>query len=141
MDSCTGNCSKEIAKMIDITPAILTFMGMYELFPNIRPAIFLEYCTGIRLSPSATSTTKAIISAKPIIMATICIMPISRLSPPKSRNKPCTAIGKPAKMFAKIRKEAPLPIPRSVRSSASHIIKIVPLTIAAVAVMYVSILG
>ena len=73
----TGS-SKEIAKMMEITPEVFTFNGILEVCPPtiFLPCIFLAYCTGILRTPSfkmITSTTMAIIIAKMITTARIAV--------------------------------------------------------------------
>ena len=50
----TGNCINEDAKIIGITPAVLTLIGICVDCPPyvFLPAIFCEYCTAIFLCPS-----------------------------------------------------------------------------------------
>lgn len=62
--SMIGNCIMDDAKIIGITPAVLTFSGILLCCPptSFLPCIFLEYCTGICLSASdktITNTTTA----------------------------------------------------------------------------------
>ena len=56
----TGS-SKEIAKMMEITPEVFTLIGMFVLLPLacFLPTILEEYCTGSLLSPVFTQTMKA----------------------------------------------------------------------------------
>ena len=61
-----GKLSREIAKMIGITPTRLTRTGICVLWPPycLRHCILLAYWIGIRLSPRDSRTTKAITRTK-----------------------------------------------------------------------------
>ena len=56
--SC-GKYSTETAKMMGITPAWLTFSGMYVLCPPYMrlPTTRFAYCTGMRRCPCSMNTT------------------------------------------------------------------------------------
>ena len=107
--------------MTGMTPAWFTLSGMYvELPPNIlRPTIRRAYCTGIRRWACSMKMTAAMISR-----------PITTTMP--KTHQPfafCTAHsedGKPATTWVKISSDMPLPMPRSVMSSPSHMMTAVP---------------
>src|SRR5215471_19484829 len=111
------------AKMTGITPAWLTFIGMYvEVPPYIRrPTIRLAYCTGMRrcacsmnTMPVKTTTTTATDSTEvngPLVWKMVNISP-----------------GMTAMTCVKIRIDMPLPTPRSVISSPIHMMTAVPAT-------------
>src|ERR671919_1218166 len=60
-----GKYRTELAKMIGITPAWLTFNGIYVLPPDVirRPTTRLAYCTGIRRWPYSMNTTARMINS------------------------------------------------------------------------------
>ena len=117
--------------MIDITPAIFTLIGINEVCPPtiilLPPASLFEYCTGMRLSPSDTKTTKTITTNKIARITTILTQPIAL--PEAAVIRLLTPVPKPERILAKMMNDAPLPIPISVNFSPNHIIKIVPETI------------
>ena len=57
-----GNMISDCAKMIGITPAMLTLSGMWLACPPYtrRPTTRLAYCTGMRRWPWVTKMTAAI---------------------------------------------------------------------------------
>ena len=110
--------------MTGMTPAWLTLSGMYvEEPPNIlRPTIRRAYCTGIRRCACSMKTTAAT-TTRPMT-----------ITPPKTHGPlafwtPHRAAGKVATTWVKIRIDMPLPMPRSVISSPSHMITAVPAVI------------
>ncbi len=58
---CAGKSRMLTAKMIGITPAIVTLSGRYWVWPWYmrRPRTRLAYCTGMRRWPSLMNTTAA----------------------------------------------------------------------------------
>ena len=116
-----GSISMEEAKMMGITPAMLTFSGMYVLVPPMvrRPTMRLAYCTGMRRCDCSTKTTQ--------VMTTSPIAHTPRKMPqPRVRRISPSADGKVAAMDVKISRDMPLPTPRSVMRSPSHMITVVP---------------
>ncbi len=87
-----------------------------------RPIIRLAYCTGIRRWACSTKTTRAT-STRPAAITTV-----KRVQPR------CSLIchseeGKPDAIEVKISSDMPLPMPRSVISSPSHMMTPVPAVI------------
>ena len=110
-----------------MTPPVLTCSGMCVLEPPYirRPTTRLAYCTVTRRWPRSTKT----------------IAPITHdhqheqeQQPEQARSARCasarastsTAAGKPTTMPAKMMSDMPLPMPRSVICSPSHMMKAVP---------------
>ena len=88
--------------------------------PDIRrPTTRLAYCTGIRRWPSCTNTMAAMIARprKGIITLNTWSGLVHQAEIP---------LGSPATMLAKIISEMPLPIPRWVMSSPSHMSRTQP---------------
>ena len=120
----TGNCISDDAKIIGITPPVLTLRGILVEPPptSLFPATFCEYCTGILLSASwrtTTRTTRAIIIAI-IIAATV--MPFARVC--EATNcvySVAKSAGIPEMILIKSTIEIPLPTPFSVILSPIHI--------------------
>ena len=108
------------AKMTGITPAMLTLSGMNVLVPPImrRPTTRLAYCTGTRRSPVVMKITPTTTASAMIVMATIetGLMELSFTRPEGRRET----------MLMKIRIDMPLPMPRAVISSPSHITAVAP---------------
>ena len=95
--------------------------------PNIRrPTIRLAYCTGIRRCDNSTKMTPAITSRPNAITSRKTIQP---WEPGRATFKLHSALGKVAAIWVKIRTDMPLPTPRSVMSSPSHMITPVPAVI------------
>ena len=112
------------AKITGMMPAWLTLSGMYvEEPPNIwRPTMRLAYCTGMRrwacsmkMTP-ATTTRPTIVTMRNVVQPFCCLMSHS-------------APGNVATTWVKMRIDMPLPMPRSVMSSPSHMMTAVPETI------------
>ncbi len=107
--------------MTGMTPAWFTLSGMYvELPPNIlRPTIRRAYWTGIRRWACSMKMTAATMTR-----------PITRTMPkvhqPLSWPTAHMVAGKVAMTWVKIMIDMPLPTPRSVMSSPSHMITAVP---------------
>ena len=128
LSSC-GRYSSDDAKMTGMTPAWLTFSGMYvEVPPYIRrPIMRLAYCTGIRRWACSTNTTPTMISRPAISTATNVVAPrLCRIWLPWA--------GSEAAIEVKISTDMPLPMPRSVISSPSHMITAVPAVIVTTSV-------
>ena len=109
--------------MTGMTPAWLTLSGMYvEVPPNIlRPTIRRAYCTGIRRCACSMKMTAAMIDEAD--QRRRC----RRRPPALARFLTAhRAAGKVATTWVKIRIDMPLPMPRSVISSPSHMITAVP---------------
>ena len=110
------------AKMIGMTPAMVTFSGRYCVWPWYmrRPRTRLAYWTGIRRWPSLMKTTAATTT-----MATITNgIRRANASGPLMIGPICC--GMLPTMPAKMMKLMPLPSPRSLISSPSHISRMVP---------------
>ena len=83
-----GNSMIDEAKMTGMTPAVLTFSGMWLDCPPIvrRPTTFREYCTGMERSESfrrTTSTTRAMMMAMMMIPASTpraTVRPLTKFS-------------------------------------------------------------
>ncbi len=110
--------------MTGMTPAWLTLSGMYvEEPPNIlRPTIRRAYCTGIRRWACSMKMTAAM-----MIRPTATTM--LNVSQPLVWRTAHSEAGKVATTWVKISSDMPLPMPRSVISSPSHMITAVPAVI------------
>ena len=115
--------------MTGITPPEFTFSGRWLDWPPImrRPTMRRALWMGMRRSLRSTKTMNA----------TTAIMPATSSSTTRMVNEPqasvwtfCTSSatprGRPATMPAKISRLMPLPMPRSVICSPSHMMKAVP---------------
>src|SRR2546422_3381856 len=118
-----GNASSELAKIGGITPPELTRSGKYEDCPPMtrRPTTRLAYCTGMRRCAPSTYTMKATTA---IIRTTRKIRAMG-VKGPQARvlafsYKSCTARGRPTTMPVKMMSDIPLPMPRSLICSPSH---------------------
>ena len=130
-----GSSSSEEAKIGGMTPAELSFSGRCEESPwNIRlPTCRFGYWISRRRWARSMNTMAA---------TTNSISASSRSSRPTdsepvraSSNRPTSAAGKPATMPAKMMSEMPLPTPRCVICSPSHIRNSVPPTSVMTVVM------
>ncbi len=119
---CAGNSRMLMAKMIGITPAIVTFRGRYCVWPWYmrRPRTRLAYWTGIRRWPSLMKTTPAMTMIPMMMNGTIRSRPSGPLTTPPAW------CGMRPTMPAKMMKLMPLPRPRSLMSSPSHMSRMVP---------------
>ena len=120
--SVPGMMIRAWAKMIGMTPAELIRIGMNDLVPSRtrpRPTTFRGICTGILRAAIVSATTAAVIA----ISTTTSSASLNRLIPPACQSSMVlnTAAGKPCRIEKKIRSDMPLPIPRSVICSPSHI--------------------
>ena len=108
--------------MTGMMPAWFTLSGMYvEVPPNIlRPTIRLAYCTGIRRCACSMKMTAAMMTRPITITMPKTHQPFASSGPAHS------GAGKVATIWVKIRIDMPLPMPRSVISSPSHMITAVP---------------
>jgi hypothetical protein len=109
-----------------MTLAVFTLSGKCEVIPPyiFRPTTRLAYCTGMRRCPRST---KMIAPTRTTASTSNEIATRAPISPSRTNVKVVeTAEGKPATIPAKIINDMPLPIPRSVICSPSHIIKAVP---------------
>ena len=127
--SICGNARIEDAKITGITPPAFTRSGRCVDCPPItfRPTTRLAYWTGIRRSLRSTNTmnaTTAIISTSNIRMAGAVNTPQALVCTFWYRS--ITPRGKPTTMPAKISNDMPLPMPRSVICSPSHMMKALP---------------
>ncbi len=110
------------AKITGMTPAMLTLSGMKVLCPPIirRPTTRLAYCTGMRRSPvviqMTATTTASAMTMKSTIDTTLCVS--SFWVPDGMRDT----------MLMKIMIDMPLPMPRAVMSSPSHMTATAPAT-------------
>ena len=122
--------------MTGMTPAWLTFSGMYvDVPPYIRrPIIRLAYWTGIRRCACSMKTTKKMTSRTSAITRENLPQPLLILICQPS-------LGSRAMIEVKIRTDMPLPTPRSVISSPSHMTTPVPAVIVMTSVVSVSQLG
>ena len=114
--------SSDEAKMTGMTPAWFTLSGMYVEVPPyiLRPTIRLAYCTGIRrwaCSMKATKATMATPDQEHHAEHEAC---------PWSGRSCSISPGMTAMTWVKIISDMPLPTPRSVISSPSHMMTAVP---------------
>ena len=86
-----------------------------------RPTMRLAYCTGMRRCDCSTNTTSAMTSTT-IAMTTMNF----EGAVVATRDRPDGAVGKLAAIDVKMSSDMPLPTPRSVMSSPSHMIRPVP---------------
>ena len=115
------------AKMIGITPAALTFNGIYWRAPPycLLPTILFAYCTGTLRVPCTKRTAPRITANK----STISITSITK--PPcademRPMNSSMNAPGRRAMIPIRMINDIPLPTPLSVMRSPSHMINILP---------------
>ena len=111
-----------MAKMIGMTPAMVTLSGRYWVWPWYmrRPRTRLAYWTGIRRWPSLTHTTPAMTRMAMMMNGTI------RAQPSGPEMTGAAWCGMRPTIPAKMMKLMPLPMPRSLISSPSHISRMVP---------------
>src|SRR6266536_310668 len=131
-----GRYSSEDAKITGMTPAWLTFSGMYvEVPPYIRrPTMRLAYCTGTRRCACSMKTTAVITMIPRAMMNEKTHQPLPSLTlHPSAGNR--------AAIEVKIRTDMPLPTPRSVIISPSHMITPVPAVIVSTSTETVSHIG
>ena len=119
----------ELAKMMGITPPEFTFNGKWLDWPPImrRPTMRRALWMGMRRSLRSTKTMKATTAAMP---ATSSSTTRKVIGPQASVwtfwTRSTTPRGRPATMPAKISRLMPLPMPRSVICSPSHMMNAVP---------------
>ncbi len=125
----------ELAKIGGITPATFSFNGRCELSPpNIWLPIWrFGYWIKMRRCERSTKTMKPMTMTDMTSRKTIKIADKAPVRP--SSRVPAKADGKFATIPAKMISEIPLPTPRAVICSPSHIRKIVPPTSVITAVM------
>ena len=121
-----GNMMIDDAKMGGMTPDVLILSGRCVVCPPyiFLPTIRFAYCTGMRRCPVSMNTmtpTTATMKTARKITARIPISPVDT-----SRKVLITPSGPRQTMPAKMMSEMPLPIPRSVICSPSHMMKAVP---------------
>ena len=119
----------ELAKIIGITPPEFTFKGRWLDWPPImrRPTMRRALWMGMRRSLRSTKTMKATTAAMPATSNSTMRKVIAPQAPVWTfwMRSP-TPRGRPATMPAKISRLMPLPMPRSVICSPSHMMKAVP---------------
>jgi hypothetical protein len=121
-----GNMMIDDAKIGGITPELLILSGKWVLCPPYmrRPTTRLAYWTGIRRCPCSTKMmipTTATMSTSSVITRKMPISPVDN-----SWKVWPMATGIRQTMPEKMMSEIPLPIPRSVICSPSHMMKAVP---------------
>ena len=117
--------------MIGITPAEFTRMGIKLFWPSRirpRPTTLRGICTGIFRDAIVIATTPPHTPMTTATSATMAKIPISPTI--KASNVRATAAGNVSMMEKKISRLMPLPIPRSVICSPSHITKTAPVVSA-----------
>ena len=125
--SVWGSDSSDDAKITGMTPPALTFSGRCVDCPPIirRPTTRRAYWTGILRSPRSTKTMNptTTIIATTITTATMTFhWPVTKTFSYTF----WTAPGRPTTMPAKMIRDMPLPMPRSVICSPSHMMNAVP---------------
>ena len=115
--------------MTGITPPEFTRSGRWVDWPpmTLRPTTRLAYCTGIRRSLRSTKTMKATTA----IITTTSSRIAGTVNAPQAwvrtlSYRSATARGRPTTMPAKISSDMPLPTPRSVICSPSHMMNTLP---------------
>ena len=115
------------AKMIGITPAVMSRIGMKVFWPWVirpRPITFLGIWTGIRRAAMVMPTTAAVTAIRITMNSTI----LGKVRAPDFQN--WTAFTIPGHNRSRIEKVMsrliPLPMPRSVICSPSHMTKMAP---------------
>jgi hypothetical protein len=126
--SVAGSSSSDEAKIGGITPAVFSLSGRCDVSPwNIRlPTWRLGYWISSCRCARSTNTMKAMTAIATMMMAMIRPVPSAPVRP--SSSVPATALGRAATMPAKMISEMPLPMPRAVICSPSHIRNMVPPT-------------
>ena len=121
-----GNAMIEEAKITGMTPLVFTRRGRWVGWPPYmrRPTTRLAYWTVMRRWPRSTNTMAA-------TTATIIATRRRAASRPSSPRRIISTVliiprGKPTTMPAKMSRLIPLPIPRSVICSPSHMMNAVP---------------
>ena len=115
------------AKMIGITPAVMSRIGMKVFCPSRirpRPITLRGIWMGIRRAAIVIATTAAI---TPTRMARNATAPSAVTTPVCTNWSSCSAPGQSRSRMEKVMSRLiPLPMPRSVICSPSHITKIAP---------------
>ena len=115
------------AKMIGITPAVLTFKGIYWRAPPycLLPTTRLAYCTGILRVPCTKSIDAAITRSRNTISARNMTRPpeVVAVRITNSCTRDC---GRRAIIPTKMINDIPFPMPLSVIRSPNHMINILP---------------
>ena len=122
----SGNARIDEAKMTGMTPPVLTLSGMCVLDPPYirRPTTRLAYWTVTRRWPRST---KMIAPTTRIISTIRMITEPARAGRARICSNVCsTAAGKLTTIPAKMMSDMPLPMPRSVICSPSHMMNAVP---------------
>ncbi len=121
-----GSSSSEEAKIGGITPEVLSLSGRCEDWPsNMRlPTWRLGYWISSRRWARSMKTMK-VITATTMTM-TARIRPVDKAPWRPSSSVPAIASGRRATMPARMISEMPLPMPREVICSPSHIRNMVP---------------
>ena len=123
-----GSSSSEEAKIGGMTPEELSFSGRCEASPwNMRlPICRLGYWTSSRRWARSMKTMAATTAS---ISASSAISSGQEMAPCRdSSSRPASALGRPATMPDMMISEVPLPTPRAVICSPSHIRNMVPPT-------------
>ena len=118
-----GSSSSEDAKIGGITPGVELERQMRGLPPNMRLPTW-RFDTGSALCARSTNTMKAITATH--ITITSRMSPVDSAPWRPSSRVPAIADGSSATMPARMMSEMPLPIPRAVICSPSHIRNKVP---------------
>src|SRR5215510_5235455 len=123
-----GKSSSEEAKIGGITPDELSFKGRWEASPwNMRlPICRLGYCTNRRRCARSMNTmaptTASMSTTRPMSSG-------QEMAPCRdSSSRPASAVGRPATIPDMMMSDVPLPTPRAVICSPSHIRNMVPPT-------------
>ena len=124
--SVAGSSSSDEAKIGGMTPEVLSFSGRCEASPPniLLPTWRFGYCTRMRRCARSMKTMKV---TTPTAMSRNRTMKMPESAPvrPSSRSA-AKADGMRATMPEKMMSEMPLPTPRAVICSPSHIRKMVP---------------
>ena len=131
----TGHCISDDAKIIGITPAVLTFNGMFVDCPPtvLLPLTFWEYWTGILLSPSWRKHTRTTITIRIANIITAAKTPFAGVfGATNVLYNVAKSLGIPDMILIKSTIEIPFPTPFSVIRSPSHINTAEPAVSAAI---------
>ena len=115
------------AKMIGITPAVMSRIGMKVFWPSRmrpRPITLRGIWIGIRRAAMVIATTAPITATT---TASSTMAPNGEMTPVRTNCTSCSAEGQTRSRIEKVMSRLiPLPIPRSVICSPSHITKMEP---------------
>ena len=123
-----GSSSSDEAKIGGMTPAVLSFSGRCEVSPwNMRlPTWRFGYWISSRRCARSKNTIRPMTATANTMMARM--MPVEMAPVRPSSSVWLMAPGSPATMPEKMISEMPLPMPRAVICSPSHIRNMVPPT-------------